>query len=311
MFRRAHLSRPLTACWALALLVAAAAFGCSSDEKSAMAYAPKRGPGFEPSVSGGQTGALMPACGLTAAAMMGEPIPGGDTGIVLHVSSCGPNFDATALALEDASGAMIDFDVERLDDGVVMLRPHEELQPGLYRITGPQMFVATLTVVEPEPLPMTLGVLEQLGVVCGADFLFTVDVGLLEYLPQLRLTVSIDAGPAETWFDYGMLRVSDGQAVLTLPDCLSRCASESGLHHIALTGELAGELGTLEPISQTFEVDCGEPPDMLEPEPQRGCAVSRPGGRDPPWLLLAGLGVAGLFGLRRRRRPHPRHGHGP
>jgi beta-glucosidase len=53
--------------------------GCAASSGSNAA------PSFRPWVEGGQTGALLPSCGLTAAARAGNAIPGGDSGIVVNL----------------------------------------------------------------------------------------------------------------------------------------------------------------------------------------------------------------------------------
>jgi MYXO-CTERM domain-containing protein len=306
-WRGASKGRPLRT---LALgLLALAAGACASGEDAGAGLQGN----YNPWVQGGQTGAL--DCGPTPAAAMGAAIPAGDGGILLRVSGCELGFDPAAISLTDAAGEPVEFDVERLDDDNVLLVPQMGLGEGTYTIDGmaietdadadagaeaamaPQAETAaaadTVQVAQEAELPMQLGTLEPRAGGCGAPvFRLTLDPAVLAYLPHLKLSVSVDGGPTETFFDYGTLQVVDGQATIELPECLSACI-DTGMHQLVLIAEIAGEPGTLEPIEVAFEVDCPEG------DSWDGCRAAGDGG-DPPWS--AALAVAALLAWRRRRR---------
>ncbi|MGD8860547.1 MAG: MYXO-CTERM sorting domain-containing protein [Myxococcales bacterium] len=272
------------------VLLSAWAGGCgsSSDDSAGL------GDSFNPWVQGGQTGAL--DCGPTPAAAMGEAIPAGEGGIVLRVSGCELGFDPTGIALTDAMGEPVEFDVERLDDDNLLIVPEMGLDEGVYNIED----MANGT--EPTPvavrreaaLPMRLGTLAQIEGGCGDQvFLLNLDPLVLEYLPNLKLSVSVDDGPTETFFDFGTLTVMDGEAMIALPECLSTCIG-AGTHQLVLTAEIAGELGTLEPVELEFQVGCDDD--------GAGC---RAGGEGGGRMWPAALSVAALIAWRRRRRRRP------
>lgn len=268
----------------LALLLAA----CSSSETSS-AKRSNGGVVNDPRVQGGQTGAL--GCGPTEAALAGEAIPAGGGGIVIRTAGC-DDFDAGALTLLDEGGEMVEFDVEQLDGDNLLIRPRTDLGEGTYRLGGPGTEPADVRVGEQAELPSTLGTIEPAGDGCDPVFQLTLDPLVREYLPQLRLSARVDQGATETWFDFGALETTAGQATLALPTCLSSCVGE-GAHELEVVGELAGELGTLEPLSLAFHVDCVD---------DDGSCSAAGGGEQAPWLAL--LATAGLW-LRRRRRGRP------
>jgi hypothetical protein len=104
--------------------------GCSAGESDST----QNPVGFTGSpVEGGQTGALMPACGLSPVARAGDSIPGGDTGIVIHPAACVALATAD-LELRDEDGTTIAFDLEPLVEGAVLLRPRTPLRAGIYHL---------------------------------------------------------------------------------------------------------------------------------------------------------------------------------
>ena len=288
----------------VALLLAAG--GCSSGKDS---VSDARGSTFHPWVEGGQTGALIPECGLTRAARAGDSTPGGDTAIVIQTDSC-VGLAVAELELFDQDGMMVEFDVETLPGGALLLRPRAPLPAGVYvvKVAGKEM--ESLVGDAPAALPSELGELERIGDGCGASFSLRLNPALLEYLPQLKLSVAIDGGPDATWFDYGALDVVDGRAALSLSQCFPSCLGD-GTHSLRLTAELAGELGTLAPIELMFDLACGAGARAAgaAPEPEQadggsagGCqAFGGQTGGECSWLLALAL-IAAALALRRSRQ---------
>jgi hypothetical protein len=270
--------------------------GCAASAKSSGAQS------FRPWVEGGQTGALLPSCGLTAAARAGDAIPGGDSGIVVNLDQCVGAATAD-LELFDAEGTMVEFDREPLPGGAVLLRPRMPLPAGAYvvRIAGQQM--QSIVGSEPEMLPTTLGTLERVGSRCGANFELMLDDAVLAYLPQLKLSVRVDGGPEQKWFDYGALSVEEGSAQLSLRDCFPSCLSD-GSHRLEVTAELAGELGTLEPLPLEFATDCSTNAQPIANTNGFGCGALGPAygpGLDPALLASSSWALAVWLALRRKR----------
>lgn len=263
-------------------------------------------------VMGGQTGALTPPCGLTPAARAGDSIPGGDSGFVIHTDAC-VGFSAAELELHDEDGMMVAFDLEPLPDGALLVRPRSPLPAGVYRLTIGGVEMEPVVAMAPEELPMRIGTLRPNGPLCGVQAELTVDPLLLEYVPQLKLSVSVDDAPERTWFDFGELELDDGRALISLPCNQERCVTD-GEHRLRVTAELAGELGTLEPVEVPVQVRCAEsagagatPPRNAGNDDGSGgayCAVREArSSRASPGLepTFAGL-VLGWLLLRRRRR---------
>jgi hypothetical protein len=270
---------------------------CSADGGDGAAGAPVS---WRPWVEGGQTGALTPPCGLTPAAAAGDSIPGGSGGIVLHTNAC-VGFVAASLELHDEDGMMVSFDIERLPGDAVLLRPRSPLMAGVYRLTGPGLQMAPVVAVEPAELPTRLGELEAEGTSCGANFELTLDPLVLEYLPQLKLSVSVDGAAPQTWFDYGELKVEDDRAELSLSECFPGCLYD-GSHSVRVTAELAGEDSTLEPIELTVQSECP----VYDGNDAGACGAANTRGRSSGggglmWGLLVAVLVV-VIGVRRVRR---------
>jgi hypothetical protein len=290
---------------------------CAMDSSEDGASAPVGVLPPHPWVQGGQTGALMPPCGLTPAALAGDSIPGGDTGIVVHTESC-VGFVAAELELRDGDGNPVEFDLESLPGGAVLLRPRTPLSAGVYRVKVAGMEMESVVAEAPPALPMRLGTLQVLSAPkCGVDIALDVDPLLVPYLPQLKLSISVDGGAEQVWFDYGTLEVTDGRAQLSLPSCSAQPCLTDGVHSLFVTAELAGELGTLEPVEVSVETRCnvsaaGSAPAGSGDGSGEGdgadegmdCGVARVHARKPAGerALQSLLAVLGLLAWRRARR---------
>ncbi|MDH5671237.1 MAG: hypothetical protein OEZ06_03755 [Myxococcales bacterium] len=248
---------------------------------------------------GGQTGALMPDCGLSPAGGEADILPGGGAGIVVYTDVCGVAAATEALELRDGSGIAVDFDLERLDDGVVLLRPAMELPPGDYELTGPDGMIRQLAIADSKPLPERIGQLDQVGVGCDIEFELQLDPSLREYVPLLKLDVRVNGGEVRTWIDYGTLPSEPGgDSVLTLPNCFPRCLRD-GVHEVTVEASLAGEEVVLPPVSAEALVDCAEASRPL------ACSARSPRERATgPWLAALAT-VALALGRRRCRRSRP------
>jgi hypothetical protein len=191
-------------------------------------------------------------------AQAGDSIPGGPEGIVLYTDGC-IGFAAAELMLHDEDGMMVSFDVVPLPGGAVLLRPKSPLPAGVYDLKFAGMSAAPVIADAPADVPTKLGTLTSQGVTCGASFSLALDPLLREYLPQLKLSVSVDGSAEQTWFDYGTLDAASGSAQLSLANCFPTCLA-AGSHTLHVVPELAGHDGTLEPIEVVFDTTCSASP---------------------------------------------------
>jgi hypothetical protein len=272
---------------------------CSAGEDSAH----RAGNEWRPWVEGGQTGALIPPCGISPAAAAGDSIPGGQSGIVLHTDEC-VGFNAAGLELHDEDGMLVAFDVVELPGNAVLIKPRSPLPAGVYSLTVAGKRMTPVIAAAPAAVPMRLGTITAGSPTCGVNLELTVDPLVLEYLPQLKLSVGVDGGPLQTWFDYGTLEVNDGRAQLSLDECFPTCL-EDGAHSLRVIAELAGEPGTLEPIELTVQTACPvvERDDDYE-DMSAACSAAGAGrGRATGGLVpLMALLIAATWRVRRARR---------
>jgi hypothetical protein len=281
----------------LLLLIGGSA--CASGEDAAL----NAGQPWRPWVEGGQTGALTPRCGLSLSAEQGDSIPGGDSGIVIQTDAC-VGLSAAQLELHDQDGMMVAFDLVTLPGGAVLLKPRSPLPAGVYSLSVAGKPMTPVIAAAPEALPTALGTLQPAAAGCGVNLELALDPLVLEHLPQLKISVSVDGGPQQTWFDYGTLQVDDGRAELSLDECFPHCL-EDGVHSLRVVGELAGESGTLEPIDVDVQVACpARGVDEDEPDMSAACRAT-PAGRAPAASGIASSGlllVSALWLVRRRAR---------
>ncbi len=312
----------------LTLLVLAA---CGSAEDAA----------DEPGISGGgwgdlggQTGSLMPTCGLAPVARE-RGVPSSAAGIVVYTSACGAPAEGE-LGVFDADGHAVPVQTQPLGNGAVLITPQIALPPGSYvlgRVTtsadagavdrdagsdadagvepvgGPN---AELPTVQGEPLsvlpssapPARLGELHQLDDACGTLLQLVLDPGIEPYLPSLALELRVGDSPPLRVVDFGTLAVSaTGTAQIAIPRAL---LATGGPYAITLQGVLAGDAVAIEPA--TLEIECfatpgGSVPYEGDGDGNSGCSVigggTRASSRAPWWLATL------AFGWRRRRRRPP------
>jgi len=134
----------------------------------------------------------------------------------------------------DANGEPVPFEVETLDDGVILVKTDGALSPGNYRVETPDGAAQTVTVKEPAPLPTTLGTLAPLSASCNAVFELNFDAAFRPYLPLVRLEYAIDGADREVWFEYGTIPPEDFWVDLAVP-------TDPGEHHLEVFAYIAGE----------------------------------------------------------------------
>jgi hypothetical protein len=237
---------------------------------------------------GGQTGSLRPCS--TPAFMVSDPsVPTGDAALVFHT---GCTTDA-AFQITDQNGELVPFDLETLDDGVVLVKTEEALSPGSYQVETPDGAAQTVTVTAPAPLPTTLGTLTPLTTSCSAVFELQIDVALRPYLPLVRLEYAVDGAERQVWFEFGTIPQGESALDLEVP-------TSPGAHHLEVFGTIAGEATGPDAVALDFSLTaCADGEDDGMPL----CAVAQPGvgtSRSGAGIGAFALGFA-LVGWRRRR----------
>jgi len=222
--------------------------------------------------------------------MVSDPsVPTGDAALVFHTGCPG---DA-GFQLTDANGEPVPFELETLDDGVVLVKTDGALSPGNYRIETPDGAERTVTVTEPAQLPTTLGTLAPLSTSCSAVFELSIAEAIRPYLPLVRLEYALDGGERQVWFEYGTIPPGDFALDLEVP-------TSPGEHHLEIIGSIAGEDTGPNAVALDFSfapcadgADGGMAPCAVS---QTGAGASRSG---------AGLGAFALcfafVGWRRRQ----------
>jgi MYXO-CTERM domain-containing protein len=319
---------------ATALAVTLAACGAESDDGSAsnMSFVPR--PWID---EGGQTGSLMPACGLSAAAI-DNGVPASAPGVVLRTDACNDPNAFDELTVRDASGQPVAFSLVRLPDGSLLINFEGGLTPGRYSIDigadlsdggvpldedgglesdasiapaqpDAGMLEApadTIDVAEQLPPPQRFGTIERLGGECNAVITFVPDAAVLPFLSVLTVDLQIDDGPIEPLVRPGALPVKNGVAAVRLPtERIDRTGA--GYHTLRIVTRIAGASAPLETFLMSVQVPCGytTSSDVGRPayEADDGrCAVSAIGsssGSRASGVLLVGVA---LYALRRRRR---------
>jgi len=312
-------------------LLAATLVACGDSDHDAGAYT--RVP--RDWTSGGQTGSLIPACGLSAETIE-HGVPSAAPGVVLRTDAMG--CDASAfedLTVRDASGQAVAYSLIRLPDGSLLISLHGGLTPGRYRVEltpdpladaggaadddagvepdaalpepppdagDPATLDETFEVPE-RPRPQRFGTIERDGDACNADLTFVPDAAVLPFLSVLSIELQVDDGAVEPLVRPGALPVDDdGVARVRLPTSRLDAAGE-GFHELRIVTRIAGESVPLETFLLSVEVPCGYEGTGDAPydeEEEATCAVGMVGTSDASYgALLAGLA---LFALRRRRR---------
>jgi hypothetical protein len=277
------------------LLVAAGLLGCGANDVSDRAAV---GPNDD--YLGGQTGSLIPGCGLAPLSAAGNGVPAGDALGVLYTRDC-PGQEQM-LALQGVSGVALELvPLDRRD--VFLVRADQSLSGGDYQLdlgNGARGEVH----VEPNTaeLPMKLGELRLAAPTCADPLRFELplDEAMRAYAPLAKFEISLDGQLPQLWINYGALQIedrSDGTyGVLELPRCSAR-GCLSGAHSLELQAEIAGE--TQQPASTIVDFDLP----CLDAGPDRSASACSLGARVSSGSASGWLSVAlGLLLCRRRRR---------
>lgn len=282
------------------LLVAAGLFGCASADVD-------HGTSIDPGNDylGGQTGSLIPGCGLAPLSAAGNGVPAGDALGVLYTGNC-PGQEQM-LALQGVTG--IALETVPLGRGdVFLVRADQSLSAGDYHLELSNGAAGDVH-VEPEAaaLPMTLGELRMVPpeTSCPDSLRFELPLNeaMLAYAPLSKFEISLDGHLPELWIDYGALPIEDGAegkiGVLALPRCGGR-GCLSGTHSLQLQAEIASERQQPSPTGATFDVPCAGPSTLASTDVPSGCSLgtlvsSRAAGA---WLSAA----LGFLLCRRHRR---------
>jgi hypothetical protein len=286
--------------------IALVSAGCGSDMVDEF---PATRPEYE---LGGQTGSLIPGCGVAPLSAEGQSVPVGRALAVFYAKDCPElagegRLALTAMGLLDAQP----LELVRLNGDTYLLQAGESVPAGDYQLQGVPADGA-LRVAEGEPVvPSSFGALsfrpaEPTATECSELLSFTLELddAALALAPLARFDVSLDGGAEQLWIDYGALRVESDEAgsrgVLELPRCGARGCISPGPHHLRLRVSVAGQSREPEPLELDFE-PCPWPAGASDE--QEGCALARPARSDGGGLgleLLA-LALALAFGRRRRR----------
>ncbi len=253
---------------------------------------------------GGQTGSLIPGCGLAPLSAAGNGVPAGDALGVLYTGAC-PG-EEQKLALQGVSGIALEIvPLDRSD--VFLVRADQSLSAGDYQLALGNGAVSDVH-VEPEAaaLPLMLGELRLVPPEACADtlrFELPLKQAMLAYAPLSKFEISIDGHPPELWIDYGALPIeerADGKyGVLALPRCgANGCLVRA--HSLQLQAEIAGELQRPAPARASFDVPCAEDSTVSSTDVPGGCSLGTPSSRAASAWLSAALGL--LISRRRRRR---------
>lgn len=278
--------------------------------------------------TGGQTGSLMPVCGLAPVARE-RGVPSSAAGIVVYTNACGA-LPRGELALFDAEGHPVPVQTQPLGDGVVLVTPQTGLSPGSYVLGrgtmtadaggdagfdsdadagvgpivvadagAPRVQGEVLSVLAPSPPPARLGELHQVGGSCGTLLDLVLDPGIEPHLSSLALELRVGGSAPRRLVAFGTLEVTaTGTARIAIPRDL---LPADGPYLVTLEAVLAGDAVAIEPA--TLELECGTVAAESAAHEDSGCGVKRAGLQSPAgaaWLLAA---LAILRRRRRRRRP--------
>jgi hypothetical protein len=298
-------------------LLALAGCGDASADRNA-------GPYFDPWIEGGQTGSLMPLCGARE-----ESVPASSEGFVVYTGQCvGVAFSPTQLMLRGPDGSAIPFEVQNLNNGAFLITPEHMLMPGTYTFgNGSDMLVPdedagidddggvreaplepmgppimeTVVIAPAAPMPTSFGNITRVGETCSPTFELQLDPATAAHTALLALDIQIDGEPVRPFIKFGTLEVSDGFALVTLPEDLW-LSLEYGAHTLTWVVRIAGQEAALAVISMPLDMACvAQPSAPVEGEESTGlCALAKPRTRSIEGFVLALAAL--LLALRRRKR---------
>ena len=266
---------------------------------------------------GGQTGSLIPGCGVAPLSEEGLGVPSGDALAVLYTGGCSEPEAVARLAREGSDNDSVAVELVPLNDrGTYLVRAAESVSAGDYQLSYGQGAGSNLRVAEETPaLPLRAGSLRLAPgeASCPEQLRFELELELdaaaLAYAPLARFMVRIDGGVEQLWIDYGALPIESGaegsRGVLELPRCGTRSCLDHGSHFLELRMEIAGEDASTAPLELDFVVDCPAPlaadsSAASRAAPVISCALRGVKHRRGRGAALAG--AAGLVWLALRRR---------
>jgi hypothetical protein len=262
-------------CRAPLVLLAASLLGCASSDH-ANSDSPRE------IIWGGQTGSLVPSCGLR------QPVsvPEDSGGFVVDTLGCSGATAEEDVEITTADGQTLGASWLHLGDGKYFVVPERSLAPGTYEVSVGES-PAEVTVVEPSPVPTRVGELVVLSTTtCGANLELRLDPALRAYAPLLQLTVTTN-GQDQVWGDFG--EVSGDDATLLL-SCDGQACQLNGASEVTVNAELAGRTLDIEGATVRVDVRCGS-------DVAPSCSAARPA-KTHAAALVGGMALA-LFGLRR------------
>lgn len=243
------------------LLAAAGLFACGADDS-----VDNGGSDVWPGDSyfGGQTGSLIPGCGLAPLSAAGSAVPAGDALGVLYTRDC-PG-QQQMLAIQGVSGVALELVPLDGKNSVFLVRSDQSLSGGNYQLELGNGASGDVHVqAEPAALPATLAELKAVPPesACAETLRFELplDEAMLAYAPLARFEASLDGRSPHVWIDYGALPIEDGPdgkyGVLELPRC-SNLGCLTGPHSLQLTADIAGEAQQPAATSTDFDVPCAD-----------------------------------------------------
>jgi hypothetical protein len=203
---------------------------------------------------GGQTGSLVPDCGVAPLSAGGVTVPVGDALAVIYGRRCPEELAAEQLELIGPGARPVSLTLESLGNGAFLVRAAESLGAGQYEL-GVAGEPSTLSVAgEVSALPAGLGeltpVITPLDCPENLEFELALSAEAMAYVPLMRWLVSVDGGDEQLWVDYGALELEgleSDRAVLRLPRCGRSSCLEGGRHGLSVRAELAAHGGAEAP----------------------------------------------------------------
>jgi hypothetical protein len=256
----------------------------------------------------GQTGSLVPNCGVAPLSEAGLAVPSGDALAVLYTVGC-PEDGTPEVAVTGPDALPVGVTLEPLEGtGVYLVRADQSLSSGAHQLELPDSSSSTIAVGESaSPLPTQLGRLRPIegSLECEpVRFEWALPPEALAHAPLMRLWLRVDGGPEQLWVDYGALEIemaADDRAILILPPCVLEAGClYPGVHALELRVELAGESLQPEPLRTSFEVDCpGALSSNEDVESPLACSAAGTA-RTTPWSGISLFWISSLAMFSRR-----------
>jgi hypothetical protein len=294
-----------------ALLAIGALVSCSD-------AAPEEFPSDVPYKLGGQTGSLIPDCGVAPLSQTGLAVPSGDVLAVLYTRGC-PEGVTPEVAVTGPDARPVASTLEPLEGSeVYLVRVDQSLATGEHQLALPGSSSSTLIVGDAASrLPTQLDGLSPIDESTDCEFVrfeWELTEEALAHAALMRLWVRVDAGREQLWVDYGALEIevvaAGSRGLLRLPRCGETSCLYAGVHELEVRAELAGEELQPEPLQTSFEVQCADAlratnPAMYETEPAFVCSAvgTAPTTRSSFTGLYWILGLAMFFRRRLARTP--------